>query len=524
MDEQSISRVRKNERLCNGEHCESRPSNSRLPTPGNDICRTAIECAPYGVLVHDPEGRVLVFNSRLEKISGYKKAEIPNIQTWIAKVYPDAEYRKLVIEERKRITPEGDQRVREAVLTRRNGEKRICEFSSILAPSGIRTVFINDVSEEHQMASALHESEQRCDLLSETTTEAIIILKDDVLIRANDQFFALVGYETDELLGKQASPCVFSPEVVDLITRQIAGGFTEHFETLGRKKDGSHFPMGVHARPLAYKGHRLAVVAISDLSERKRTEEALRESQDRFREMAENIREVFWLFDVAENRVIYVSPAYEAIWDRPAEDVYKEYSAWIETIHPEDLKYVLQSFQRILRTAEEDSREYRIVRPDGSIRWIASRGFAIVDAEGKVGRLTGTAEDITDRKEAELALGRAHKELEARVEERTRELIETNRRLSREIEERRRAEAQVHDLTQQLIRAQEEERQKIARDLHDLIAQDLSVLRIGLATLFDGPTSAFSDEVSRKLKELGGALQRSIQAVRSTNAASRSRA
>jgi PAS domain S-box-containing protein len=137
---------------------------------------------------------------------------------------------------------------------------------------------------------------------------------------------------------------------------------------------------------------------IMDISGRKQAEEALRKSEERFREMAENIREVFWLFDVTEQRVIYVSPAYEEIWGRSIETLYDRYEEWAESIHPDDLSHAEESFGKIIEAGGGQPREYRIIHSDGTVRWVSDRGFPIADESGKVLRVAGIAEDITERK------------------------------------------------------------------------------------------------------------------------------
>jgi len=175
-------------------------------------------------------------------------------------------------------------------------------------------------------------------------------------------------------------------------------------------------------------------------AERRRAEEALRESEQQFRQMAHSIRKVFWLFDWIERKAIYVSPAYEEIWGRSVKEVYARYENWWAYVHPDDRAYARESFGGIAETGGGEIREYRIVRPDGSIHWISDEGFAVYDEQGNVCRIAGIAEESTARKLAEESLHNARVELEHRVEVRTARLAAANDRLKSQIEERRRAE------------------------------------------------------------------------------------
>lgn len=165
-----------------------------------------------------------------------------------------------------------------------------------------------------------------------------------------------------------------------------------------------------------------------DITERKNIETALRESEERFREVTEHIQEVFWLSDTLKNEVLYVSPAYESIWGRSCESLYRSPRSWLEAIHPEDLERVLEAAltKQAVGTYDE---EYRIVRPDGSIRWIRDRAYPVHDSSGAVCRIAGVADDITDHKKAEEELQRIRHELERGVEERTAALQASQQRL-----------------------------------------------------------------------------------------------
>lgn len=137
---------------------------------------------------------------------------------------------------------------------------------------------------------------------------------------------------------------------------------------------------------------------------RKHTESALSQSMERFRQLAENIHEVFYLVDPAGS-VLYISPMYEVVWQRSRLSLYENSSSWIESIVPEDRERVLARLALQQITAKFDC-EYRIARPDGSQRWIRSRGFPILNEAGEPYRMAGIAEDITERKEQQDKISR----------------------------------------------------------------------------------------------------------------------
>ena len=133
------------------------------------------------------------------------------------------------------------------------------------------------------------------------------------------------------------------------------------------------------------------------------TSARLTESLERFEQVINNIGEVFWLTDVSKRQVAYVSPAYERIWGRKCEDLYRERTSWMDSLHPQDRDIVARRSLSDQITGNYDV-EYRIVRPDGEVRWIRDRAFPVRNAQGEVCRIAGLAEDITERKRTEKAL------------------------------------------------------------------------------------------------------------------------
>jgi two-component system cell cycle sensor histidine kinase/response regulator CckA len=146
----------------------------------------------------------------------------------------------------------------------------------------------------------------------------------------------------------------------------------------------------------------------AEVASRQHAEMELRASEERFRQLAENINEVFWITDPAKQQVLYVSPAYEGIWGRTCASLYAAPGDWLAAVHPEDRARVLAAATTRQTTGGYDET-YRILRPDGGTRWIHDRAFPVRDARGEVFRVVGTAEDITERRELEQRFLRAQR-------------------------------------------------------------------------------------------------------------------
>jgi PAS domain S-box-containing protein len=133
-------------------------------------------------------------------------------------------------------------------------------------------------------------------------------------------------------------------------------------------------------------------------AERAEGDKALRESDERWRRLVDKVPVVFRLLDANTERILYVSPAYETNWGRSCESLYANTHSWLDAIHPEDQGLALNFFDRETKSDTLEA-EYRIVRPDGSVRWIWDRGFVIRDESGRISRVAGLASDITERKQ-----------------------------------------------------------------------------------------------------------------------------
>jgi len=205
----------------------------------------------------------------------------------------------------------------------------------------------------------------------------------------------LVGRRCHEIWQGRTDPCPGCP-----VERAIETGEPHQAEMT--TPDGRvWFVRGYPVR--SESGDVVGVVEVTlEVTDRRRAEEALRRSEENFRLVTETIQDVFWMSTPGITRMIYVSPAFERVWGRSRESLYRDPHSVLEGVHPEDRPRVAEAIEGHARGVWD--LEYRIVKPDGSIRWIHDRGFPIRDEDGTLVRMTGVAADVTERKLAEDAL------------------------------------------------------------------------------------------------------------------------
>lgn len=258
--------------------------------------------------------------------------------------------------------------------------------------------------------AALRASEEHHRRLIDILPDAVCLIHPKgELLAVNSQAVAMLGYaSTEELLHKNiydlTAPAEHARVKADFVVA-LKAGIIRNAEFTMLKKSGEAFRVELSATvSLGIHGQSTGLLSVvRDITERQRAQQALLASEERFRQLAQHIREVFWMSNVEKTEMIYVSPAYEEIWGQTCESLYDEPLKWLESIHPDDRKRVQET---IRKQASGDYDEiFRIIRPDGSIRWIQDRAFPIRDEAGKIYRVVGIADDITKRKQAWDALG-----------------------------------------------------------------------------------------------------------------------
>lgn len=241
------------------------------------------------------------------------------------------------------------------------------------------------------------------------------------LVFVNRAFLQDMGRRREEVIGNHFGMVVAKenpPTLVQEIAEKSLRDEGWKGECLSVRADGTTFPTSLSVGPI--KDHRGRVVGsfgvAQNITERKRAENALRESEERFRQLAENIREIFFVSSPDEERFLYVSPAYAEMWGRPCAELYERPRAWMDAVHPDDKERALHAIAQ-RKTDPRTTAEYRIIRPDGSIRWICSRTYPVYNSKGEFYRLAGLIEDITQRKLEEEQLREAHKRLSIALRE-----------------------------------------------------------------------------------------------------------
>jgi PAS domain S-box-containing protein len=463
-----------------------------------ELLRTVFECAPGGIAITGLAGNIIRVNPAFARLIGHSEAELQG--KTIAEVTHDDDYLhyKALIDEL--LAGKRQQFVIDKRYRRKDGgiiwvHNTVALLRGPAEEPRYMVALIEDITErKHAEEASLRmaeeiqalsrQKEDHLRLVIDTIpTMAWSILPDGAVDFVNQRWAEYTGLSLEEAL--EESQRIVHPEdlprAMEKWLLDMAAGNPGEDEMRLRRADGEYRWFLIRTVPLRDgQGNIVKWYGTSaDIEDRKRAEDALRESEKKFRQLAENIREVFWMTTPAMDEFLYVSPAYENIWGRSLESLRQSPRSFIEAIHSEDRERVVSIIERGWERGFEV--EYRIVRPDGSMRWIRDSGVPVTDESGKVYRIAGVAEDITERKQTENAL--------------------------------RASAFQLQALSRRLVELQESERKELARELHDRIGQSLTALNINFNILGTALSSQASEELRARLADSAALIESTVSAI-----------
>jgi PAS domain S-box-containing protein len=252
--------------------------------------------------------------------------------------------------------------------------------------------------EQAETAGALDTTEREFQSIFENALDSILILDDRAVCReANPAAERLFGVQRQKLIGQSIHRFYkdsrqFRGSWEQLLAEKFQQGDAELL------RDGQSVFVEFTAKADCLPGQH--VMILRDITQRRRAQLSLLESEERFQQMARNIQEIFWMIDADTKHALYVNQAYETITGRSCESLRENPSSYEELIHPEDRVHVLTKLDEATRSGQFNER-FRILRPGGEVRWVWVRGFPVRDATGTIRRLVGTALEITAQKQAE---------------------------------------------------------------------------------------------------------------------------
>ncbi len=292
-----------------------------------------------------------------------------------------------------------------------------------------------DITKRKKAEDALRKSEEKYRYLIENLREGIwVIDKDSYTTFVNPRMAEMLGYTTDEMIGKHLFSFMDKRGVEiarGLVNRRKRGIKEQHdFEFL--RKDGTRLYATLATGPIFdskgnYSG---AIAGVVDISRRKRAEDALRLSEERY-SLAQRVANIgSWDWDIPTGSLQW-SEKIEPMFGFGQGEFGGTYEAFLECVHPEDRQHVVYSVNACIEKGRDYDIEHRIVQPDGTIRWVSETGNVIRDENNKAIRMLGVVQDITERKHAGEVLKRDKETFERLVSERTHELFKTKAELDK---------------------------------------------------------------------------------------------
>jgi len=372
------------------------------------------------------KGRIVYANKKCEEVMGYSKDEFYSAE-FDFRTLVESEYLNLIKEEFEKYLRGEETRTIEYAIRTKAGKKidvlhstKIIEFENSKALLGI----ITDITHLKDIEEKVRQSEQDYRGLFDEAHDLIIVFEpeNEIILDVNQRACEVYGYKRSELIGmslKELSK--FVPRGEENIKKTLQEGTYKHFDTIHYRKDGKEIQLEINASVVEYMGQRAILSINRDITERKKVEEKLRESEDRYRAVSSLTSDYAYAFKVeSDGRLIHewVAGAILNISGFTVEEL-KAAGGWVSMIHPDD-KHIPRNQLEAVLSGRSKIVEYRIITKDGKIRWTRDYARPIWDKElNRTTYIYGAIQDITDRRLAEEELSRNEEKLRNIIEHST---------------------------------------------------------------------------------------------------------
>jgi PAS domain S-box-containing protein len=421
----------------------------------------AFQDSPMGItLTSARDQRYIEVNETFERVTGFRREDVIGRTPFDVGIWLDPSERAGIVNQLLKV---GSLRNIEHEFRTMSGEIR----------NGLSSAELIEIDGEPCVLSVTDDitERKRADehfrLAVESAPNGMVIVDQTGKIdRLNAQAESLFGYQRDELVGKPIDLLVPEPLRTshagfrkDYIAHAAARPMGAGRDLKARRKDGSEFPVEIGLNPMQTSQGTKILCSIVDITERKKAESALRESEQRFRLVANSAPVMIWMSGT-DKLCTFFNQGWLDFTGRALPDELG--NGWASGVHPEDLNRCLKTYSEAFDARVDFQMEYRLRRFDGQYRWITDVGVTRYTADGSFQGYIGSAIDITDRKLSEAAL---------------------------------------LDMSGRLIVAQEEERARIARELHDDLSQRMALLEIGLEE-FEQETAGLTPFARKRLHDI----------------------
>jgi diguanylate cyclase (GGDEF)-like protein/PAS domain S-box-containing protein len=387
---------------------------------GELVAAATIEGMPDGVMLVNMSGEISYVNKAFEKLLGYKANELVGTSALKLPTYSKSKDRVKAQGYLKKVIEKSSAKPIDMSAITKDGEEIPINFTASVikdAQGNPQTLVavIRDISERKWAEEALRDSEELARGMLAAATTGIYFLQDGRFLYVNRLFEEISGYTSDELVGKHSLDYVHPDDKKAVRIKAIEvlkGQSSSPYEFRLIRKDSGIVWVSDRVASIQYKGKRSVLGTLMDITERRKVEEALRESEEKYRLHFESISDVIYSIDTGF-RVIRVSPSVEKLLGYKAEELVGKPFQELNILTHESLERAFSDAMRVFAGERVVATEYEFIAKDGTRRFGEVSGSPLYSKEGKVVATISVARDIKERKQAEEEVRRYTKQLEA---------------------------------------------------------------------------------------------------------------